>query len=211
MSGHTAERARVFVHPDAEVEDGAVVGPGTRIWAGAHVRSGATVGSACIIGRNVFIDTGAVVGDRVKVQNNASVYDGTTLADGVFVGPHVVFTNDRLPRAITPGGRLKAASDWTRGSITVGHGAAIGAGSIIVTGVSIGRWAMVGAGSVVTRDVGDHALVVGAPARVVGFVSASGTRCATAAAAASLSDAEAAADAEAEHHVRMLDAGVGQR
>jgi acetyltransferase-like isoleucine patch superfamily enzyme len=94
----------------------------------------------------------------------------------VFVGPHVVFTNDRVPRAITPSGELKSSEDWSLGRTTVAYGASIGAGAVIVTGIRIGEWAMVGAGAVVTTDVPDHGLVVGCPARLIGFVSSSGER-----------------------------------
>ena len=117
------------------------------------------------------------MGDRVKVQNNASLYEGVEIEDGAFIGPHVVFTNDKVPRAVNPDGTLKSHDDWQLGSTTVCDGAAVGAGAVIVTGVRIGSWAMVGSGSVVTRDVPDHALVAGNPARVIGWVSAAGERC----------------------------------
>lgn len=165
------------VHPTANVEPGANVGPGTRVWARAHLRTGSRVGRDCTIGSNVFVDVDVSVGDNCKIQNGASLFRGVRIADGVFVGPHVVFTNDRVPRAVNPDGSPKQVSDWTVGTSTVARGAAVGAGVVVVTGVTIGQWAMVGAGSVVTRDVEDHALVVGNPARPVGWVSASGVRC----------------------------------
>lgn len=168
------------VHPSAHVEDGAHIGDGTQIWAQVQIRRGARIGANCVFGRNSFVDVDVVVGDNVKVQNNASLYEGVVLEDGVFIGPHVIFTNDRLPRAITPAGDLKTTDDWDLGSTVVRYGAAIGAGAVIVTGIEIGRWSMIGSGTVVTRDVPDHALVVGNPGRVIGFVSAGGVRCETA-------------------------------
>jgi UDP-N-acetylglucosamine 2-epimerase len=163
-----AQRADVRIHPTAEVSTEAVVGDGTSIWNQAQVREGARIGSGCIIGKNVYVDAGVVIGDRVKVQNNVSVFHGVTIEDGVFVGPHVCFTNDRVPRAINVDGSLKADTDWEVSPILVRHGAALGANSTILPGVTIGRWGMVGAGSVVTRDVDDHELVAGNPARRLG-------------------------------------------
>jgi acetyltransferase-like isoleucine patch superfamily enzyme len=166
-----------FVHPTADVSVDAEIGSGTRIWSNVQVRARARIGRGCVLGRNCFVGLDVSIGDNVKIQNNASVYEGTTLADGVFVGPHVVFTNDKVPRAVNPDGSLKSEDDWTCGTIEVRRGAALGAQAVIVTDVVIGRWAMVGAGAVVTADVPDHALVVGSPARIVGWVSAAGQRC----------------------------------
>ena len=179
-----------FVHPTAVVEEGATVGDGTKIWACAQVRPGARVGSGCNLGRNSFVVV--EVGDHVKVQNNASLYAGVTLESGVFIGPHVIFTNDKVPRAITPTGSLKTTDDWDLGRTVVRHGAALGAGAVVVTGVDIGRWAMIGSGTVVTRNVPDHALVVGNPGRIIGYVSAAGQRYDTA------DEARAASTREAE-------------
>lgn len=165
-----------YVHPTAVIDDDVVIGSGTMIWANVQMRSGARIGVECIFGRNSFVDLNVVVGDRVKVQNNASLYEGVTLEDGVFVGPHVVFTNDKVPRAIGPDGALKSTEDWELGRIVVRSGASIGAAAVVVTGIEIGRWAMVGSGAVVTRDVPDHALVVGNPGRIVGYVDAAGRR-----------------------------------
>ncbi len=179
-----------MVHESASVEDDVVIGDGTKIWSNVQVRRGARIGRECVFGRNSFVDLGVQVGDRVKVQNNASLYEGVTVEDGVFIGPHVIFTNDKVPRAITPEGGLKTTDDWELGATLVRHGAALGAGAVIVTGVTIGRWSMVGSGAVVTRDVPDHALVLGNPARVVGYVSAAGRRCATAQEAHELTEEE---------------------
>jgi len=156
------------IHPTADVSSEALVGSGTSIWNQAQVRERARIGAGCVIGKNVYIDTDVVVGDRVKIQNNASLYHGVTIEDGVFIGPHVCFTNDKVPRAVNPDGSPKADSDWEVSPILVRVGAALGANSTILPGVTVGRWAMVGSGSVVTRDVDDYALVVGNPARRIG-------------------------------------------
>jgi acetyltransferase-like isoleucine patch superfamily enzyme len=163
-----SDDASVRIHPTAEVSPAASIGSGTSIWNQAQVRERARIGVGCVIGKNVYIDADVVVGDRVKVQNNASVYHGVTIEDGVFIGPNVCLTNDRLPRAVNPDGSAKADTDWEVVPIRVRTGAALGASSVVVAGVTVGRWALVGAGSVVTRDVPDYALVVGNPAHRVG-------------------------------------------
>ena len=165
-----------MIHPTADVSPDATIGAGTRIWHGAQVREGAVVGSDCVIAKDVYIDKDVVIGDKVKVQNRASLYRGLTVEDGVFIGPHVVFTNDRYPRAVTPDGHLQTDDDWQPEPTLVRYGASIGAGSIVISGITIGRWAMVAAGSVVTRDVPDQALVVGNPARMTGYVCECGRR-----------------------------------
>ena len=165
-----------YIHPSAEVADDAVIGEDTKVWHLAQIRSGAQVGSECIFGRGVFVDTHVVIGNRVKVQNYVSIYDGVTIEDGVFVGPHVVFTNDKLPRAVNPDGTLKSGMDWTISHTRIREGVSLGANSTIVCGITIGRWAMVGAGSVVTKDVPDFGLVVGNPARLIGYVCKCGER-----------------------------------
>ncbi|HEX7172777.1 MAG TPA: DapH/DapD/GlmU-related protein [Candidatus Limnocylindria bacterium] len=163
-----AERPNVRVHPTADVSPDADIGPGSSIWNQAQVRERARIGARCIIGKNVYVDTDVVIGDDVKVQNNVSLFHGVTVEDGVFVGPHVCFTNDRVPRAINPDGSLKTDADWEISPTLVRRGAALGANATILPGVTIGRWAMVGSGSVVTRDVGDWELVAGNPARRLG-------------------------------------------
>ena len=164
------ERPQVRIHPSAEVSDLAEIGAGTSIWNQCQVREGARIGAGCILSKDVYIDAGVVIGDNVKIQNGVSIYHGVTLEDGVFCGPHCVFTNDRWPRAIRPDGARKGVEDWTATETRVCYGASIGAGAVVVCGVRIGRWALVGAGAVVTRDVPDHGLVYGNPARLHGFV-----------------------------------------
>ena len=164
------------VHATADLEADVSVGPRTGIWHRAQVRRGARIGAECIIGRDAFIDEGVVVGDRVKIKNAALVYHGVTVEDGVFIGPNAILTNDRFPRAITASGDLARADDWVVSPIRLRTGASIGAGAVVVAGCDIGRFATVGAGAVVTRDVQDHALVVGNPARRLGWVCACGRR-----------------------------------
>ena len=162
-----AERADVRVHPTADVAPDAVIGPGTSIWNQAQVREGARIGASCVIGKNVYVDAGVLIGDRCKVQNNVSLFQGVTLEDGVFVGPHVCFTNDRVPRAVNGDGSPKTDADWDVSPILVRSGAALGANSTILPGITIGRWALIGAGSVVTRDVPDGVFAAGNPCKVI--------------------------------------------
>jgi len=164
------------VHPSADVEADVSVGPRTSIWQRAQIRSGATIGAECVIGRDAFIDVGVPIGSRVKIQNAALVYHGVTVEDGVFIGPNAILTNDRFPRAITATGELARADDWEVSPIVLRTGASIGAGAVVVAGTTVGRFATVGAGAVVTRDVPDHALVAGNPARRLGWVCACGQR-----------------------------------
>lgn len=165
-----------FVHPTASVEDGATLGEGTSVWHQAQVRRGASVGAECIVGKGVYIGAGVTVGNRVKIQNYALVFEGATVEDGVFIGPAAILANDRFPRAVAPDGRLKSAEDWHLGNVHVEQGASIGAGAVIVPNARIGSWATVGSGAVVTRDVGSHQLVVGNPARAIGYVCPCGFR-----------------------------------
>jgi len=160
----------VIIHSTAEVSPKAQLGNGTRIWHSVQVREGVSIGQNCIIGKDVYIDFDVKIGDNVKVQNSALIYHGATIEDGVFIGPQACLTNDRMPRAITSDGRLKGNDDWVVGPILVKYGASIGAGSLILPNVTVGRFALVGAGAIVSRDVPDHGLVVGNPARLVGYV-----------------------------------------
>jgi acetyltransferase-like isoleucine patch superfamily enzyme len=166
----------VRIHPTSEVSPKAEIGEGTQIWLFCQIRENVTIGRECIFGKSVYVESGVVMGDRVKVQNNVSIYVGVTIEDGVFIGPHVCFTNDKVPRAVNPDMTLKGADDWTVTPTHVKSGAALGANATIVCGITIGRWAMVGSGAVVTKDVADHALVLGNPARFVGWVCACGER-----------------------------------
>jgi acetyltransferase-like isoleucine patch superfamily enzyme len=150
-----------WAHPTAEIEPGAVVGSGTRVWRHAHVRAGAVVGTDCTIAARVYVDAGVHIGDRVKVQDNVSVYAGVEIEDDVLVGPSVVFTNDLRPRAVGP---------WEITPTRIRRGASLGANATIVCGVEVGEGAMVAAGAVVTRDVASYELVAGNPARRLGWV-----------------------------------------
>jgi acetyltransferase-like isoleucine patch superfamily enzyme len=158
------------IHATADLEADVSIGAGTRVWHRAQVRTGARIGRDGVIGRDVFIDEGVTLGDRVKVQNGALIYHGVTVADGAFIGPGVIVTNDRRPRALNASGDLARAADWTVSPVMIGLGASIGAGAIVVAGRNVGPYAMVGAGSVVTHDIPAHALVVGNPARSIGWV-----------------------------------------
>jgi acetyltransferase-like isoleucine patch superfamily enzyme len=162
------------IHPTAIVEDGAQLGAGTRVWHFAHVRKDARIGKGCIIGKGVYVDAGVTIGDFVKIQNNVSVYHGVTIGNGVFVGPHVCFTNDKLPRAVNPDGTPKSAADWVVAKTIVKDGVSIGANATIVAGITLGRWCMIGAGAVVTKSVPPYALMLGTPARVAGVVAPTG-------------------------------------
>lgn len=165
-----------FVHPSAIIEDEVEIGAGTKVWHYAHVRRQTKIGQNCIIGGSVFIDTGSQIGNNVKIQNRAILYHQAIINDGVFIGPNVCFTNDKIPRAVNPDGSLKSADDWEVSTIKIGEGAAIGAHSVLTPGVTIGQWAMIGSGSVITKDLPDYALAFGNPARIKDFVCKCGQR-----------------------------------
>jgi len=174
---HSDSDSTVFVHPSALCESDHV-GAGTRIWAFAHVMSGAVVGQDCNIGDHAFIESGAVVGDRVTVKNQVMIWEGVTVGEEVFLGPGVIFTNDahpRSPRMPEAAARYQRKEDWLERT-EVGRGASIGAGAIIICGVTIGSHAMIAAGALVTKNVADYALVVGQPARSLGWVCVCGQR-----------------------------------
>ncbi len=160
---------QVFVHPTAVIDDDVTIGPKTRIWHFSHILSGSVIGQSCNIGQNVIIGPNAKIGKGCKIQNNISIYEGVTLEDYVFCGPSVVFTNVFNPRAEIP--RMKELRPTL-----VRRGATLGANCTIVCGVTIGRYAFLGAGAIVTRDVQDHALVVGNPARQIGWMCKCGER-----------------------------------
>jgi UDP-2-acetamido-3-amino-2,3-dideoxy-glucuronate N-acetyltransferase len=152
------------VHPSAIVDEGAQIGEGTRIWHWTHVCAGARIGARCSLGQNVYVAPRATIGNNVKIQNNVSVYDEVTLEDDVFCGPSMVFTN-----VINPRSEISRKSDYQK--TVVKRGATLGANCTIVCGITIGAYAFVGAGAVVNRDVPDFALVVGVPARQIGWMS----------------------------------------
>ncbi len=154
----------VFVHENAVVDDGADIGAGSRIWHFVHVCSGARIGENCSLGQNVFIGNRVCIGNNVKIQNNVSVYDNVFISDDVFCGPSMVFTNVYNPRSAI------SRKDEYRDT-HVGKGVTLGANSTIVCGINIGKYAFVGAGAVVNYDIPDYALVVGVPARQIGWMS----------------------------------------
>jgi len=162
---------KYYVNEHAVVDDNVEIGEGTKIWHFSHVQSGAKIGKKCILGQNVNIANNVVIGNFVKIQNNVSVYEGVTLEDYVFCGPSMVFTNILNPRSKYP---QVGAQFYIK--TLVKEGASLGANSTIVCGHTIGKFAMVGAGAVVTKDVPDFALVVGNPARVVGWYSEAGKK-----------------------------------
>jgi len=164
------------IKPTAQVDDNAVLGDGTTVWELAQIREGARLGSSCVIGRGAYVGPGVQIGDNVKLQNYALVYEPATLADGVFVGPAAVLTNDVYPRSVDPTGTLKRSGDWEAVGVHVEEGGSLGARSVCVAPVRIGRWALVAAGAVVVEDVADFALVMGVPARRVGWVGHAGVR-----------------------------------
>ena len=162
--------ADCYIHPTADISPFASVGSGSEIWHQVQVREGACIGDHCILGKNVYIDVDVHVGNRVKIENNASVFKGASVEDGVFIGPGAMLTNDLYPRAIRPDGALKGPEDWTLSGTHLREGASVGAGVVILPGVTVGKWALLGAGAVVTRDVPDYAVAVGSPARVIAYV-----------------------------------------
>ncbi|GMU86080.1 MAG: hypothetical protein AMXMBFR48_13220 [Ignavibacteriales bacterium] len=160
-----------YVNQYAVVDDGVEVGEGSKIWHFSHVQSGSKIGKKCILGQNVNIGNNVTIGNFVKIQNNVSVYEGVELGDYVFCGPSMVFTNILDPRSKYP---QVGAAFYIK--TIVKEGASLGANSTIVCGHTIGRFAFVGAGSVVTKDIPDFALVVGNPARIIGWMSEAGKK-----------------------------------
>ena len=156
-----------FKHESAIVDEGALIGEGSKVWHFCHVATGARIGIACTLGQNVYV--AGIVGDRVRIQNNVSIYDGVVLEDDVFVGPSAVFTN-----VVNPRSEIARKDEYK--PTHVGAGATIGANATIVCGTTLGRYAFVGAGAVVTHDVKPFALVVGVPARQIGWVCRCGVR-----------------------------------
>ncbi len=165
------ENKNFYVNQYAVVDDNVQIGEGTKVWHFTHVQSGSKIGKKCVFGQNVNIGNNVTIGDFVKIQNNVSVYEGVTLEDYVFCGPSMVFTNILNPRCKYP----QVGAEFYVKTL-VKEGASLGANSTIVCGNTIGRFAMVGAGSVVTKDVPDFALVVGNPAKIIGWYSEGGER-----------------------------------
>ncbi|MBF0376525.1 MAG: N-acetyltransferase [Desulfamplus sp.] len=157
------------IHHTAIVDSGANIGEGCRIWHWVHISSGASIGQNCSLGQNVFVGNKVVIGNNVKIQNNVSIYDNVTLEDDVFCGPSMVFTNVYNPRSAI------SRKDEYRNTV-VKQGATLGANSTIVCGVTIGQYAFIGAGAVINRDVPDFALMVGVPAKQIGWMSKFGER-----------------------------------
>jgi acetyltransferase-like isoleucine patch superfamily enzyme len=166
----------VRIHDSADVDASASIGEGATIWHLAQVRDGATIGAECVVGRGAYVGSGVSIGARSKLQNYALVYEPAVVEEGVFIGPGAVLTNDTYPRAISPQGDLLGADDWHAVGVVLRRGASIGARAVCVAPVEVGEWALVAAGSVVTTDVPAHALVAGAPARIVGWVGTDARR-----------------------------------
>lgn len=165
-----------MIADSADVDSRALVASSATIWHLAQIREHADIGEGCVIGRGAYVDHGVSVGPNSKIQNYALVYAPATLEEGVFIGPAVVLTNDGYPRSIERDGSLKGADGWDSAGVIVRRGAAVGAHSVVLPGVEIGAWALVAAGAVVTSDVASHALVVGVPAKQIGWVGISGER-----------------------------------
>ena len=165
-----------MIHSSSVIETGAFVDVDATVWGNSHIRSGASVGAGTSIGTNVYIGPGVRIGENCKIQNSALLYEPSQISDSCFVGPGVIFTNDERPRAVNFDGSAKTASDWSAVAVILEEGASVGAGAICVAPVTIGKWAMVAAGAVVTSHVPPHALVVGVPAKLIGYVCKCGER-----------------------------------
>lgn len=167
-----------MIHPNALVDDANAVGADTNVWAFAHVMAGARVGEHCNVGDHAFVEAGAVVGNNVTLKNNVLIWEGITIEDDVFVGPGVVFTNDRFPRSARAVGGRQRYSDKSNWLVTtiVRRGCSIGAAAIICPGIELGCYSMIGAGSVVSKDVEPYSLVIGSPAQPVGYVCSCGQK-----------------------------------
>lgn len=163
-----------YTHPTADVAENASIESGAKVWHYAQVRENAVIGANSIVGRGAYVGTGVQVGENCKIQNYALVYEPAKLAKGVFIGPAVVLTNDHFPRAINADGSQKSAADWKPVGVEILEGASVGANSTCIAPIVIGKWALVGAGSVVVKDVPDFALVVGSPAKRIGWVGTAG-------------------------------------
>ena len=160
---------KYFVHESSFVDKGCTIGKGTKIWHFSHIQSGADIGKNCTLGQNVNVANNVIIGNHVKVQNNVSIYEGVELDDYVFCGPSMVFTNIKVPRS-----EFSQRGSEFYSKTLVKKSASIGANATIICGVTIGEYALIGSGAVVTKDVPDHALVVGNPGKIIGWVDEKG-------------------------------------
>jgi len=158
------------------ISPAAIIAPTARVWEFTQVRENAIIGDKSVISSYVYVDTNVQIGKNCKIQNRALIYDPAIIHDGVFIGPGAILTNDKNPRSVTIIGELKGSNDWEKTGVEIFEGASIGAGAICVGPLVIGKWALIGAGSVVTKDVKAYAIVIGNPARQVGWVGPSGMR-----------------------------------
>lgn len=159
-----------FAHETAEINKSAQIGKGSQIWHYCQVRERAVIGEHVTLSRGVYIDVDVKIADNVKIQNYVSIYKGVCIEEGAFIGPYVCFTNDIKPRSINPDGTKKVGTDWEVIPTLIKKGASLGTNATVMCGVTIGEWAMIGAGAVVTKNVPPHALMLGSPARVCGYV-----------------------------------------
>ena len=166
----------VRIAQSASVSRMAKLAENTSVWDFSQVRENAIIGENTIVGSYVYIDANVQIGKNCKIQNRALVYDSAIIHDGVFVGPGAILTNDKNPRSISETGQIKTQADWEKTGVQVLEGASIGAGAICIAPITIGKWASIGAGAVVTKSVKSYALVLGNPARQVGWVSPAGVR-----------------------------------
>jgi UDP-2-acetamido-3-amino-2,3-dideoxy-glucuronate N-acetyltransferase len=165
-----------YVDPHAIVERDVSLGDETSIWAFTQVRTGAKIGAGTSVGSHGYVDMDVVIGENCKIQSGVMIFHGSSVGNGVFLGPGVIVTNDKKPRAINADGSRKGTEDWVVGGVAIRDGASVGAGAVLVAGVTIGSFAMVAAGAVVAKDVPDHGLVAGVPARSMGWVCYCGNR-----------------------------------
>ncbi|OHA71305.1 MAG: hypothetical protein A3H01_01590 [Candidatus Wildermuthbacteria bacterium RIFCSPLOWO2_12_FULL_40_9] len=168
------ENANYWAHKTVEVQKGAKIGKGTKIWHNSQVLKGAIIGENCMIGHNCFISFNARLGNGVKLESNIDIWDLVVLEDHVFVGPSVVFTNDLTPRAEYPKLKFSKYGKWL--PLLIKEGASMGANATVICGITVGKWAMIGAGAVVTKNVPDYAVLVGNPAKIIGFMCECGNK-----------------------------------
>ena len=163
-----------FIHPTADFAKSAQIGKNSKVWSNSQICEETYIGDDVTIGRNVYIGPGTHIGNNCKIQNNALIYEPAILEDGVFIGPAVILTNDKFPRAINPDGSSKLKSDWDCVGVKIKRGASIGARVVCVAPIEIGEWALVAAGSTVISDIPNYALVAGAPAQKIAWVGKEG-------------------------------------